>query len=124
VHGHFERGGDTRWSEQSMVIDRVLVYRKLVPVGKPEGSAEYKIIAASPSATERFAMNVITTHPDVDHIVAEIVPPNAPWVDTLTLDRDQGISAASASVAHAFAKACACQLKKTTEIYRETGDLE
>ncbi|MBV8465860.1 MAG: hypothetical protein JO218_07915, partial [Burkholderiales bacterium] len=106
VHGHFERGGKTVRTAREMVVDQVLVYRKLQPTGKPGDTADYMAVAASPKVRERFFMKVISTRPDVDQIVEEVVPRGAKPVETLHLPRDQDVSAAAATITQAFEAAC------------------
>ena len=67
VLGHFEQGGKTQYAGATVVVDRVLLYRRLSPQSKRSGSARYMAVG---EGARRFLVKRIDSRPDFDHIVA------------------------------------------------------
>lgn len=67
VQGHFEQGGKTRHAGATIIVEKVLVFRKLSPVPAQASAARYLQLG---SGSERFLVKEIDTRPDFDHIVA------------------------------------------------------
>jgi hypothetical protein len=67
VEGHFEQGGATRIKGATVVVEQVLVYRKLDAAVKRSDSAHYLRIG-------RYLVKEIDSRPDFDHIVALAAP--------------------------------------------------
>jgi hypothetical protein len=67
VLGHFEQGGKTQYAGAEVVVDQVLVYRKLMPQPIIRESARYLQVG---SGARRFLVKEIDSRPDFDHIVA------------------------------------------------------
>jgi hypothetical protein len=62
VAGHFERGGETRHAAARVVVDEVLIYRKLSPDTRGSASSVYRPVGP-------FLVKEIDSRPDFDHIV-------------------------------------------------------
>ena len=67
VEGHFERGGVEKFSKQMVVVDEVIVYRKLDIAKRTETAGHYLKIGAQ---QEQFLIKLIDRRPDFDIIVA------------------------------------------------------
>jgi hypothetical protein len=67
VEGHFERGGKEQYAKQTVVVDEVIVYRKLDVAKRVESAGKYIKIGAE---REQFLLKVIDRRPDFDIIVA------------------------------------------------------
>ena len=119
VRGHFERGGTTQARAVPFLVDRVLAWRRLDPLGAPPAFASYRIVAATPDASERFAVLEIGPRPAVDHIVALSAAPGATLPGVVRVAADEGPGATPAALGRALAGA---RVRGT--VYRETGDLQ
>ncbi|MCY0915874.1 hypothetical protein [Massilia antarctica] len=75
VEGHFERGGTTRHKGTSIMVDKVLLFRPLLPRFAVSGTARYLQLG---SGATRFLVKQIDSRPDFDHIVAFRTRPGAP----------------------------------------------
>ncbi|HEY0064269.1 MAG TPA: hypothetical protein VGC21_19285, partial [Telluria sp.] len=67
VQGHFEQGGQTRHAGARVMVEQVLVWRRLDPAAGRKVSARYLQIG---HGRERFLVKQIDSRPDFDHIVA------------------------------------------------------
>lgn len=83
VQGHFEQGGATRHAAATVIVEKVLVFRKLSPTRAKEPGARYLQIG---SGSERFLVKEIDSRPDFDHIVAVSTRADAP-LDPLMLPK-------------------------------------
>lgn len=83
VQGHFEQGGKTRHRAVTVMVEKVLVFRKLSATPAVTGSARYLQIG---SGSERFLVKEIDSRPDFDHIVAITTRADAPR-DPVTLHK-------------------------------------
>jgi hypothetical protein len=108
--GHFERGGKPQAADQRVVVDEVLLFRRLSPALREAPTGRYRLIG---TGRERFAVKIIDRRPDFDHIVRL----DAPAVDGEAVVALHGVVNPSAAVQEAF------KAKGLTEIYFETGDL-
>jgi len=108
--GHFERGGKPQAAEQQVVVDEVLLFRRLQAAKRSGATGHYRLIG---KGDEWFAFKRIDRRPDFDHIVRLEAPAKHGEADVAL----QGVKKPNASVQRAF------QAKGLTEIYFETGDL-
>jgi hypothetical protein len=67
VLGHFEQGGQTVYPSATVVIDKVLLFRKLSPAVKASAVARYVQVG---NGTQRYLIKEIDSRPDFDHIVS------------------------------------------------------
>lgn len=67
VDGHFERGGKMQYAGATVVVDKVLMFRKLSPDTARRDSARYVQLG---SGKQRYLVKEIDSRPDFDHIVA------------------------------------------------------
>lgn len=67
VLGHFEQGGKTVYRRATVVIDKVLLFRKLSPEVKTTAVARYVQVG---NGTQRYLIKEIDSRPDFDHIVS------------------------------------------------------
>lgn len=67
VDGHFERGGKTQYAGATVVVDKVLMFRKLSPDAARRDNARYVQLG---SGKQRYLVKEIDSRPDFDHIVA------------------------------------------------------
>ncbi|MGM9482325.1 hypothetical protein ACS5PN_14135 [Roseateles sp. NT4] len=106
--GHFERGGKPQKAEQRVVVDEVLVFRRLSPAERDAATGRYRLIG---QGQEWFAFKTIDRRPDFDHIVRLHSPGVKGEVDVAL----QGVK--RPDVQRAF------KARGLTEIYFETDDL-
>ncbi len=67
VQGHFERGGRARFAAQAVVIDKVIIFRRLDDAPRTHSAGRYRMIGAG---VEHFLVKEIDRRPDFDVIVA------------------------------------------------------
>jgi hypothetical protein len=108
--GHFERGGKPQPVEQRVVVDEVLLFRRLSPAPREAATGRYRLIGGG---GEWFAFKAIDRRPDFDHIVRLETPRKRGMLDVAL----SGSNAPNAAVLEAF------KARRLTEIYFETGDL-
>lgn len=110
--GHFERGGQPQAGEQRVVVDEVLLFRRLDPAPRAGSAGRYRLVG---KGSEWFAFKVIDRRPDFDHIV-RVESPGVMRDVTVPL---QGLTRGRPSVEllQAF------RARRVTELYFETGDL-
>ncbi|WP_457388722.1 hypothetical protein [Roseateles sp. P5_E1] len=108
--GHFERGGKPQSAEQRVVVDEVMLFRRLSPAQREASIGRYRLIG---KGSEWFAVKTIDRRPDFDHIVCLKAPVKRGEADVAL----QGVKKPNAAVQRAF------QAKGLTEIYFETDDL-
>jgi len=108
--GHFERGGKPQAGEQRVVVDEVLLFRRLSPAPRELSMGRYRLIG---KGSEWFAFKIIDRRPDFDHIVRL----EAPGVTTDVSVPLQGLAKPNLAVHRAF------KARKLMELYFETGDL-
>ncbi len=77
VLGHFERGGAAQYRGATVIVDKVLVYRRLSHTPSVAGAAHYLQIG---QGRQRYLVKRIDSRPDYDHIVAIAAPPGAAGV--------------------------------------------
>lgn len=106
--GHFERGGKPQAKEQRVVVDEVLLFRRLSAAERDAPSGRYRLIG---KGSEWFAVKTIDRRPDFDHIVRLEAPQARGEVEVAL----QGLG--RPDVQRAF------KARGFTEIYFETDDL-
>ena len=74
VLGHFEQGGKTQYAASTVVVDKVLMFRKLSPAISIGSTATYMQIG---SGKQRYLIKQIDSRPDYDHILAYRATPGA-----------------------------------------------
>jgi hypothetical protein len=67
VQGHFERGGTEAWSGQTVVVEEVLLFRRLSPKSEKHTAGNYHVLGNAP---EQFLVKEIDRRPDFDVIMA------------------------------------------------------
>ncbi|NHZ82027.1 hypothetical protein F2P44_22505 [Massilia sp. CCM 8695] len=75
VQGHFERGGTTRHTAATVLVEKVLAFRPLLSVFAASATARYLQVGGGGT---RFLVKQIDSRPDFDHIVAFRTRPGAP----------------------------------------------
>lgn len=108
--GHFERGGKPQPADQRVIVDEVLLFRRLDPAQREAATGRYRLIG---KGSEWFAFKRIDRRPDFDHIVRLDAPQVRGEVEVAL----QGVVKPDAAVQRAF------KAKGLTEIYFETDDL-
>lgn len=83
VLGHFEQGGKTQFAAATVVVDKVLRYRRLSPAQKTGADASYVQIGRG---KQRYLVKRIDSRPDFDHIVSYAAPGDASTA-TITLSK-------------------------------------
>jgi hypothetical protein len=67
VQGHFERGGLERYVGQTLIVDEVILFRRIAPTEKVHSEGRYLLIG---KGSEYFLIKQIDRRPDFDIIVA------------------------------------------------------
>lgn len=101
--GHFERDGQRAYPKAQLVVERVIVYRRIDPAPRVRAEARYLPVGA-------FLVKEIDSRPDYDHIVALA----APAAGVLTVGK--------AGLGNPEAALAALAAVRGT-VYFETGDL-
>ena len=115
VDGHFERGGKTQYAGATVVVEKVLVFRKLSADAAKRDSARYLQLG---SGKQRYLVKEIDSRPDFDHIVAITSPAGAPGAPVVL--PKQGLDE---TAAEALARALP-GTKVTGTVYFDTADLK
>jgi len=74
VQGHFEQGGKPQYKNVEVVVDEVLLFRRLSAQTLENTSARYLQVG---TGRQRFLVKTIDSRPDFDHIVAYRAAPGA-----------------------------------------------
>ncbi|MFS1425493.1 hypothetical protein [Shewanella sp. 10N.286.48.B5] len=71
VEGHFERGGNSQFTAQKIIIDKVLLFSTLnMEKEQPKSaSAQYQKIAVSPNSPNQFLIKRLGNRPEADHLL-------------------------------------------------------
>lgn len=117
VQGHFERGGVAQYKGAKVVIDKVLVFRKLDDKKRNATTSRYLQIG---SGKQRFLVKEIDARPDFDQIVSYNAAAGAPAAP-VQLPK-WGMQPAGRDVLAKALKANISAVGKT--IYYESGDLK
>ena len=123
VQGHFERGGIERYANQTVVIDKILIFRPLDDTRRGGDTGRYRIIG---TGRERFMLKEVDRRPDFDMILALKPIDKSPlaWPDTVVLP----VKGVNKPAIHELDAALKKQLGKDAAvakiIYFETGDLQ
>ncbi len=77
--GHFERGGQQRYVSHTVIVDKVMMFRRLRMENKTETLGHYHVIG---QGKERFLVKEIDRRPDFDVIfkLNEFTKPNLPKI--------------------------------------------
>jgi hypothetical protein len=108
VLGHFEQGGKTQYSDETLVVDKVLLFRQLSPAPKQNRTATYVQIG---NGTQRYLIKEIDSRPDFDHIVSYRAASHAPYAP---------VTIAKNGMAEPDAKALAAALQAVPSAIRGT----
>lgn len=108
--GHFERGGRPQHAGQRVVVDEVLLFRRLSPAPRESATGRYRLIGRG---SEWFAIKLIDRRPDFDHIL-RLDAPRVRGEATVAL---QGLARPDAAVQQAFGA------RGLVDLYFETDDL-
>lgn len=108
--GHFERGGKPQPQPQRLVVDEVLLFRRLDPTPRAGNVGRYRLIGRG---QEWFALKEIARRPDFDHILRVTAPAGEDRVDVPL----QGLERPNNALQRAL------KAQAVTEIYFETEDL-
>lgn len=108
--GHFERGGRPQPAEQRVVVDEVLLFRRLNPTPRESATGRYRLIGRG---DEWFAVKRIDRRPDFDHILRL----EAPQVRGEAIVALQGLARPGEAVQQGF------KARSLVDLYFETDDL-
>lgn len=108
VLGHFEQGGKTQYSDATLVVDKVLLFRQLSPAEKLNPRATYVQIG---NGKQRYLIKEIDSRPDFDHIVSYRAASHAPYAP---------VTIAKSGMAEPDARALAAALQAVPSAIRGT----
>lgn len=108
--GHFERGGQAQPGEQRVVVDEVLLFRRLDPSPREAATGRYRLMGRG---AEWFALKMIDRRPDFDHILRLDAPAGRGEAEVAL----QGLNPPGPAVQRAF------RARGRREVYFETEDL-
>jgi len=74
VQGHFEQGGKPQYRDVTVIVEKVLLFRRLLPETVESATARYMQVG---TGRQRFLVKTIDSRPDFDHIVAYRATPGA-----------------------------------------------
>ena len=115
VDGHFERGGKAQYKGATVVVEKVLLFRKLSADAAKRDSARYIQLGGG---KQRYLVKEIDSRPDFDHIVAITAPAGAAGAPVVLPKRGLEETAAEA-LARALPGA-----KVDGTVYFDTADLK
>ncbi|WP_394497736.1 hypothetical protein [Shewanella sp. ENK2] len=121
VKGHFERGGINQFSQQSLIIDRIIMFTELsMKAGQDKApNAQYRVITPTEDSPNQFLVKVIENRPEADHLLRVIQH---------DFIRTTQITVPLKGKLHPSPKDLADQLsiplEHIIEIYLETGELQ
>ena len=72
VEGHFEQGGKTQFANATVIVEKVLFFKRLDPRQAVRKTARYLQVGAG---SRRFLVKEVDSRPDFDHIVAIAASP-------------------------------------------------
>lgn len=123
VQGHFERGGKQRFIGQSVIVDEVILFRRLSTTERKSTAGRYHLIG---KGRERFLVKEIDRRPDFDLIVA--LKPDAKFMQTLPaivfLPSDDLKAPTALAWRHALQIQNAATVRFSKTLYFETEDLK
>lgn len=117
VLGHFEQGGKTQYAASTIVVDKVLMFRKLSPEQRASSTSTYMQIG---SGKQRYLVKQIDSRPDYDHILSYRAASDAS-TDSITVIKQALREPSPAELATALHTRCDA-IKGT--IYFYTDDLK
>ncbi len=120
VQGHFERGGKERYTQQTIIVDEIIVFNTLASKEQTQSAGHYYVIG---TGNEKFLMKKIDRRPDFDILISLKPVPNSKTVSeillpTNTLKRPD-TQLLDETLAHQLGK----EWKVRKLIYFETDDL-
>lgn len=120
VEGHFERGGTERYAGQTVVVDKVLMFRRLKSETLADTKGRYHLIG---QGKERFLIKEIDRRPEFDVIfkLSEFAKPNLPKIVRLP---DTGLAFPEASRLKHLLNGKDQYRSPGTIVYFETEDLQ
>ena len=124
VNGHFERGGQTVYTGDEILVDRVVFDHRLVPAARPGARMKYLVVEAAPGAQEHFLVHWIDVRPGADHVLRVMTPPDTRLPRQVEVVRGDAPSAEPKALEAALHTAGAEWAHVDQSIYLETGDLE
>jgi len=119
VEGHFERGGTERWVAQTVVVDQVLMFKRLNKQAQTADSGRYLLIG---QGSEWFAVKEINRRPDFDHILL-LEGQQAPRSSSFTLALSEQQCPDNMSIDLALSQQLGPAWRIIKTLYFETGDL-
>lgn len=108
--GHFERGGRPQPTAQRVVVDEVLLFRRLDLTPRRSDTGRYRLVGAG---DEWFAFKEIDRRPDFDHIVRLAAPQIVDRADVPL----HGLQRPREALLRAF------KARSLADLYFETDDL-
>ncbi|MCL1067326.1 hypothetical protein L2735_10970 [Shewanella olleyana] len=71
VEGHFERGGISRFTDQEVIIDNIIIFSELNMLTEQNkaANATYQVISANPQSQHQFLVKLIENRPEADHLL-------------------------------------------------------
>lgn len=114
VLGHFEQGGKTQYSNATLIVDKVLLYRQLSPAAKTNSTATYVQIG---NGKQRYLIKEIDSRPDLDHIVSYRAASHAPYA-SITIAKD-GMAEPDAMALAAALQAAPSDIRGTVYFFTE-----
>lgn len=125
VQGHFERGGQERYPQQTVTVDQVLLFKRLADVAHIHSAGRYHVVGAG---REFFAVKTIDRRPDFDVIVAMQPMPKSVALPTtlqyVSLPTDNLQAPRPAALQQALHAQGATMLRVGPTLYFETEDLK
>jgi hypothetical protein len=119
VEGHFERGGKDRMAGQTVLVDEVLVFRRLNAAQRSAPIGRYVLVGAH---TEWFALKEIDRRPDFDHLLRLSGGP-APKTRAVRVAVPQLAAPSVATLNAALAQELGPGWRAEQTLYFETDDL-
>ncbi len=119
--GHFERGGQQRYVSQTVIVDKVMMFRPLKLENKIEMQGHYHVIG---QGKERFLVKEIDRRPDFDVIfkLNEFAKPNLP--KTIKIPTTSLAFSEASSLKMALLSAKNTHRSPGVVLYFETEDLK
>ncbi|WP_153916003.1 hypothetical protein [Shewanella sp. TC10] len=121
VEGHFERGGISRFTDQQVIIDKVIIFSELSMLVEQDkaANAQYLVIGANPQSQHQFLIKLIENRPEADHLLRmlnhqfnKVSQVTVPLKGKLHPSKDE------------LAKSLSIAPKQLIEIYLETAELQ
>lgn len=115
VLGHFEQGGTTQYADAGVIVEQVLLFRRLSGGAAQSPTARYIQLG---SGAQRYLVKQVDSRPDFDHIVAITAPRKAP-TEAISVAKQALVETAAPLLQHALPGS-----KVIGTIYFSTEDLK